>query len=260
MSEERLQKLIAQAGLASRRKAETMITEGRVRLNGRIVTALGTKADPHKDKIEVDGKRIIRPKTWTYVLLNKPEGVVTTMSDEFDRQNVVELIKGVKARIYPVGRLDLDAEGVLLLTNDGDLAAALTHPAGEIEKVYRVKVRGLVTAEALERLQTGVILEDGFAQAKSVREVRGRGPASETNSWIELTVTEGRNHLVKRMCDAVGHRVVRLRRMSFAGIKCGDLSRGKWRHLRREELRKLKTLARTAKNKRDKSREKDLDL
>ena len=255
MSEERLQKLIAQAGLASRRKAETMIAEGRVRVNGRIVTQAGTKADPHKDKIEVDGKRIVRPKAWTYILLNKPDGVVTTLSDEFDRQNVVELIKGVKARIYPVGRLDLDAEGVLLLTNDGDMAAALTHPAGQTEKVYRVKVRGLVTGEALQQLQTGVILEDGFAQATNVREVRGRGPASDTNSWIELTVTEGRNHLVKRMCDAVGHRVVRLRRMSFAGLRCGDLQRGKWRHLNREELRKLKAKARTAKNKRDKSRQ-----
>ncbi|MEE2786073.1 MAG: pseudouridine synthase [Myxococcota bacterium] len=254
MSQQRLQKLIAQAGIASRRKAEILIAEGRVRLNGRIVTEPGTKADPHKDKIEVDGKRLIRPKAWTYVMLNKPDGVVTTMSDEFDRKNVVELIQGVKARIYPVGRLDLDAEGVLLLTNDGDLAASLTHPAGEIEKVYRVKVRGLVTAEAMERLQTGVILEDGFAQAKNVREVRGRGPASETNSWIELTVTEGRNHLVKRMCDAVGHRVVRLRRMSFAGLKCGELQRGKWRHLNRDELKKIKALGRAAKAKRAKSR------
>ena len=256
MSQERLQKLIAQAGLASRRKAEAMIKEGRVRLNGRIVTELGTKADPKVDRIDVDGKRLVRPKTWTYVILNKPTGVVTTAKDEFDRKTVLEVVKGVDARIYPVGRLDLDAEGVLLLTNDGEVAAALTHPAGQIEKVYRCKVKGVIGDEALERLGRGVILGDGFAQASHVRRLPTRDQM-EKNSWIELTVTEGRNHLIKRMCDSVGHRVLKLQRRTFAGLNCRDLKPSQWRYLRREELKKLKALARTAKRRRDQSRTQD---
>jgi len=253
MGEERLQKLIAQAGLASRRKAEGMIKEGRVRLNGRVVKELGTKADPRVDRIDVDGRRLIRPKTWTYVILNKSAGTVTTAKDEFDRKTVLELVKGVDARIYPVGRLDLDAEGVLLLTNDGDIAAALTHPSGQTEKIYRCKVAGEMNADALERLRRGVILDDGFAQATNVRRLQTRTPL-EKNSWIEITVTEGRNHLIKRMCDSVGHRVLKLQRRSFAGVTCPDLKPGQWRHMRREELKKLKTQARNAKRRRDQSR------
>jgi len=256
VSEERLQKLIAQAGLASRRKAEVMIKEGRVRVNGRVVSELGTKADPRKDRIDVDGKRLVRPKTWTYIVLNKPPGTVTTAKDEFDRKTVLEVVKGIDARIYPVGRLDLDAEGVLILTNDGDLAASLTHPSGRIEKVYRCKVRGQVSDEAIERLTRGVILDDGFAQATSARRMPAR-VEMEKNSWIELTVTEGRNHLIKRMCDSVGHGVVRLQRRTFAGLSCPDLKAGEWRHLRRDELKKLKAQARSAKRRRHQHREKD---
>ena len=180
VSEERLQKLIAQAGLASRRKAEQMIKDGRVRLNGRIVTELGTKADIRNDDIEVDGRRLMRPKAWTYIVLNKPPGTVTTASDEFGRKTVLEVVKGVKARVYPVGRLDMDAEGVLLLTNDGDLAASLTHPAGGCEKVYRCKLKGEISDEALERLSTGVILEDGFAQGMNVRRMPPRTGTEKT--------------------------------------------------------------------------------
>ena len=159
----------------------------------------------------------MRPKAWTYIVLNKPPGTVTTASDEFGRKTVLEVVKGVKARVYPVGRLDMDAEGVLLLTNDGDLAASLTHPAGGCEKVYRCKLKGEISDEALERLSTGVILEDGFAQGMNVRRMPPR-TGTEKNSWIELTVTEGRNHLIKRMCESVGHRVLRLQRRSFAGV------------------------------------------
>ncbi len=256
MAEERLQKVIAQAGIASRRKSEELIKSGRVRVNGRIVTELGVKADPRNDRIEVDGRKITQPKAWTYIILNKPDGTVTTAKDEFDRQTVLECLKGVKTRVYPVGRLDMDAEGALLLTNDGDVAAALTHPAGRIEKVYRCKVRGIIPDEALERLTTGVILEDGFAKADSARHLNKRNV--EKNSWIELTVTEGRNHLVKRMCESVGFPVLKLRREVFAGLDCDDLKPGKWRYLKREELKKLKALARTAKRRRDKSRERAL--
>jgi pseudouridine synthase len=230
-----------------------MIKDGRVRLNGRVVTELGTKADPRSDRIDVDGKRMIRPKTWTYIVMNKPTGTVTTAKDEFDRKTVLEVVKGVEARIYPVGRLDLDAEGVLILTNDGDLAAALTHPSGRIEKVYRCKVRGEVGDEAIERLGRGVVLEDGFAQATGVRRMPSR-VQMERNAWIELTVTEGRNHLIKRMCDSVGHPVVRLQRRTFAGLSCPDLKPGQWRHLRKEELKKLKAQARAAKRRREQHR------
>ncbi len=249
MSAERLQKLIAQAGITSRRNAEKLITNGRVRVNGRIVTELGVKADLRQDRVEVDGKRLLLPKAWTYIVMNKPAGTVTTAKDEFDRKTVLEVIKGVSARIYPVGRLDLDTEGVLLVTNDGDMAAALTHPSSRVEKVYRCKVRGTPDDEALDRLIRGVVLEDGFAQATSARRMPTR-VSMEKNSWIEITVTEGRNHLIKRMCDAVGHSVLRLQRRTFAGLGCRDLKPGEWRHLKQDELKKMKAVARTAKKRR----------
>jgi pseudouridine synthase len=260
MAQQRLQKVLAQAGIASRRKAEIIIAEGRVRVNGEIVTEPGTKADLDRDKIEVDGKPLKRPKAWTYILLNKPDGVVTTASDEFNRKTVLDLLKGVDVRVFPVGRLDLDAEGLLLLTNDGQLAAALTHPAGEVNKTYRVKVRGRPTDDALANLMTGVILEDGLAQAAFVHRTEVAGPRnSRENTWVELTVTEGRNHLVKRMFDAIGHPVVRLRRVALANLDLNGVQPGRWRHLRREELRKLKAVSRTARRKRD-ARQKGIDL
>ena len=252
MAEERLQKIIAQAGLASRRKAETFITAGRVRVNGKLVTELGARADARSDRIEVDGKVIRVPKAWTYILLYKPEGVVTTASDEFQRKNVLDLIKGVDARLFPVGRLDLDAEGALLLTNDGQLAAGLTHPAAEVRKVYQVKLRGQVREEALQLLRDGVTLEDGDAQAMDVHRVVRATDAR--NTWISLTVTEGRNHLVKRMLASVGHPVVRLRRVGFGTLNLDGMRPRGWRHLRRDELRKLKAIARTGLRKRDASR------
>ena len=260
MARERLQKLIAQAGVASRRKAEALIQAGRVRVNGEVVTTPGTKADLRADRVEVDGRVLKRPRAWTYVLLNKPAGVVTTASDEYQRETVLDLIKGVEARIFPVGRLDLDAEGLLLLTNDGELTAALTHPAGQVNKTYRVKVRGRPTDEALAQLMTGVILEDGPAQAAHVHRTEVAGPrTSRQNTWIELTVTEGRNHLVKRMFDAIGHPVIRLRRVAMANLDLSGLAPGRWRHLRREELRKLKAIGRTARRKRD-AHQKGVDL
>lgn len=251
MSAERLQKILAQAGQASRRKAELMITAGRVKVNGQVVTELGTRADPDKDRIELDGKAVRVPRAWTYILLHKTAGVVTTASDEFDRKTVMDLVKGIDARLFPVGRLDLDAEGLLLLTNDGDLAAALTHPAGEIPKTYRVKVKGTPTEPSLERLRKGVELEDGLATASFVHRYDAGGPkASRDNVWIELTVTEGRNHLVKRMFEAIGHPCIRLRRISFANLDIEGVRPGQWRNLRGPELHKLKALARGAARKR----------
>lgn len=244
---ERLQKIIAQAGLASRRKAETMIQTGRVRVNGQVVTELGSQADPRRDKIEVDGRRIQLPKAWTYVLLYKPTGVVTTAADEFQRKTVLDLVTGVDARLFPVGRLDLDTEGVLLLTNDGQLGAGLSHPSSEIRKTYQAKVKGEPSKEAVAKLMSGVILEDGSAQAL---EAFMLPRTTEANTWIEITVVEGRNHLIKRMCDAIGHPVLKLRRTKFAGLDLEGLRPRRWRHLRRDELRKLRTLARAGQKKR----------
>lgn len=260
MALERLQKIIAHAGIASRRKAEQIILDGRVRVNGKIVREMGAKADSQTDKIEVDGKRIRMPKSWTYVLLFKPQGVVTTASDEFQRDTVLELIKGIKGRIYPVGRLDMDAEGLLLMTNDGEVADGLTHPAGEIPKTYRVKVRGFPSEEALDKIRSGVILEDGPAKGENVHRVEMGKKVSESHSWIELTVTEGRNHLIKRMFEAIGHPVTRLRRTKMANLTLEGLRPGKWRHLRKAELHKLKNLARGARRKRKTPTEMDFDL
>ncbi len=252
MSYDRLQKIIARAGVASRRKAEVIIAEGRVRVNGQIVRQPGTKADPHLDKIEVDGKRIKLPKNWTYVILNKPQGVVTSAADEFQRKTVLDLLKNIDARVFPVGRLDYDAEGCLLLTNDGDVAAHLTHPAGMVPKVYQAKVKGRPTNEALGKLMEGVILEDGPAKAAHVRRVEVPGPkTSELNAWIQLTVTEGRNHLIKRLFEAIGYPVLRLRRIQFANLNLAGLRPGDYRRLRADELRKIKGVSRAAKGRRN---------
>lgn len=253
MPEERLQKLIARAGVAARRKAETLIAEGRVRVNGQIVDQLGAKADPERDRIEVDGKRLHFPRAFTYIVLNKPPDVVTTARDEHGRQTVLDLLKGVRSRVFPVGRLDLDAEGVLLLTDDGRLAADLTHPAGEVPKTYRAKVKGHPDDATLARLEQGVLLEDGEARARNVHRVQSpspRGTRPQANTWVELTVTEGRNRLVKRMFEAIGHPVVRLRRVRFATLTLDGLRPGQWRNLRRDELRKLRETARRARSKR----------
>lgn len=250
MSEERLQKLIARAGVTSRRKAEALIKAGRVKVNGVVVNELGAKANLSTDTVEVDGNAIETPSTWTYLLLNKPAGVVTTASDEFGRPTVLEFVEDQEVRVYPVGRLDFDAEGLLLLTNDGDLAAALTHPAGEVEKTYLVKVEGKVAEEASQRLLLGVQLEDGLARALRVEDVPRMGQKTGRHSWLEITVTEGRNHLVKRMCEAIGHPVIRLRRVSFANLVLDGLRHGQVRTLEGQKLNKLREIAQKARNKR----------
>ena len=236
--QDRLQKIIATAGITSRRKAEELILEGRVTVNGKTITELGAKADPSSDRIEVDGKRISVKGPKVYLLLNKPKGYISSVSDEHNRPVVTQLVSRVRARVYPVGRLDYDAEGVLLLTNDGDLSNKLIHPTFQVPKTYLVKVKGIPPKEKLEKLEKGVFLEDGRtlpAKAKFVR-------ATEENSWIELTVFEGRNHLVKRMCMAIGHPVQKLKRVDFAGIKVGKLKPGEFRPLTEKELETLKGL------------------
>jgi len=233
--EERLQKIIARMGLASRRGAEEIITGGRVTVNGETAS-IGMKADPEKDHIKVDGKLLVRPEPKVYLMLNKPQGVVTSLSDPEGRPTVKEFLKGVRYRVFPVGRLDYDSEGLILLTNDGDFSNRLLHPSGKIPKTYAVKVRGMITEEKMKRLRQGVRLEDGQTGPARVRFLR----ESETNSWIEISITEGRKRQVRRMVEAVGHPAIKLRRISINGLKLGGLKIGEIRALTDRELQALR--------------------
>jgi pseudouridine synthase len=233
---ERIQKILAKAGIASRREAEKMVIEGRVMINGKVIKALGFKADPSKDHIKVDGKRITPFEPKVILLLNKPRGYLCTVKDPKGRATVFDLLRNVKWRVYPVGRLDFDAEGLLLLTNDGDLAHLLSHPRFSIPKTYLVKVAGVPEEKKLARLRRGVMLEDGESKAISCSLLRQR----EKNSWVRVVVTEGRNRLVKRMFSAIGHPVLKLKRVEYGPIQLGDLAFGQFRYLTREEVEKLK--------------------
>lgn len=234
---ERLQKIIASAGLASRRTAEQWIAAGRVRVNG-AVAGVGDKADPAVDEITVDDRPLGRPETRCSVLLYKPAGFVTTLRDPEGRRTVAELVADIPARLYPVGRLDLTTEGVLILTNDGDLAQHLAHPRHEVAKTYLVRARGTVAPETLQRLADGVVLEDGPTAPAQVARVR----YSQGHTWFELTIHEGRNRQVRRMCEAVGHPVSRLKRIRFAFLDLAGLQAGQYRRLKAEEIRRLRAL------------------
>jgi 23S rRNA pseudouridine2605 synthase len=234
---ERLQKLIAACGLASRREAERWIEAGRVAVDG-VVSTLGDKADPLLESVTVDGKAIGRAETLITLLLNKPVGYVTTMSDPEGRPVVSALMTEVSQRVVPVGRLDLTTEGLLLMTNDGELAQRLAHPRFHVEKKYLARVHGLVDAATLRRLATGVKLEDGMTAAAQVRLVR----MTRTNSWVELTLHEGRNRQVRRMFEALGYPVSRLKRIGYAFLEEGALKPGEYRRLTSQEVERLKTL------------------
>jgi 23S rRNA pseudouridine2605 synthase len=232
---ERLQKVLARAGIASRRAAEALITAGHVRVDGRIVTELGTKVDPRTSKVEVDGQRIVA-ESLVYVVLHKPRGVVSTMSDPEGRPSVKELLAHVPGRVYPIGRLDFATSGVLLATNDGDFAEALMHPRKAVPKSYVVKVHGLMKPEDLDKWRYGVELEDGKTLPAKAKMVRYEGD----KTWFELTITEGRNQQVRRMGIATDFRVMRLSRLSFAGVTGEGLRPGAWRYLTFDELTALK--------------------
>jgi 23S rRNA pseudouridine2605 synthase len=215
-----------------------MVIERRVTVNGRVIDKLGSKADPSKDHIKVDGKRLVHFEPKVTLLLNKPRGYLSTVKDPKGRPTVMDLLDKVRWRVYPVGRLDFDAEGLLLLSNDGDLTHLLSHPTFSIPRTYLVKVRGVPEGEKLARLKKGVMLEDGRAKAVSVQVLTQR----EKNSWIQVVVTEGRNRLVKRMVSAIGHPVLKLKRVGFGPIRLGDLRVGNYRYLTLEELEGLKRL------------------
>jgi len=215
-----------------------MVQEGRVTVNGKVVDSLGFKADSSKDHIKVDGKIITRFEPTVALLLNKPRGYLSTVKDPKGRPTVMDLLKNVPWRVYPAGRLDFDAEGLLLLTNDGEVANLLTHPRFSIPRTYLVKVTGVPEEQKLVRLRRGVMLEDGLASVVSVHVIRQR----EKNSWVEVVVTEGRNRLVKRMFSAIGHSVLKLKRVQFGPIRLGNLPFGQLRYLTSEEIAKLKKL------------------
>lgn len=232
---ERLQKIIARAGVSSRRAAEELITSGRVRVNGRIITELGAKADPREDKIEVDGRRLTAPAP-VYVVLHKPRNVVSTMSDPEGRPSVAELLRDVGTRVYPVGRLDFATSGVLLATNDGETAQGLLHPKKGVPKTYVVKVAGQMDPSDLERWAQGVDLEDGRTHPAHVHFLRHE----EDKTWFEITISEGRNQQLRRMGEATGFPVMRLARVAFAGITNEGLRPGQWRFLTASELMDLR--------------------
>ena len=233
---ERLQKILSNAGLASRRHAEELITEGRVKVNGAVVTSLGFKADPHRDHISLDGKSIGKLDSKVYLLLNKPRGCVTTLEDPLGRSTVRDFIRGEKRMVKPVGRLDFDSEGLLILTNDGDLQQRLTHPRYGIPRTYLVKVRGVPDPATIRKLSDGVRLEDGVTLPAKVRLVE----RLKRNSWMRLTVREGRNKLIKRMCTAISHPVIRLKRVRYGSLALGNLKPGNYRYLTPKEIKELK--------------------
>jgi 23S rRNA pseudouridine2605 synthase len=233
--EERLQKILARMGIASRRAAEELIAEGRVTVNGERAT-LGMKADPAHSHIKVDGKLLFRAEPLVYYMLNKPRGVVSTLADPEGRPTVRDLLRGVRYRVFPVGRLDYDSEGLLLLTNDGEFSNALLHPSRKIPKTYVVKVKGVMPEEKMLKLRRGIRLEDGRTQPARVRLIR----ESSANSWVEVTITEGRKRQVRRMVEAVGHQALKLRRISINGVKLSGLEPGALRPLTDKELKTLR--------------------
>jgi 23S rRNA pseudouridine2605 synthase len=245
MAQERLQKIIAAAGIASRRKAEELITSGVVSINGQIVTELGTKADADTDHIRVAGKLLKGAQRHVYYLMNKPKGYVTTVSDPQGRPTVMDLLTNVGARVYPVGRLDFASEGLLLFTNDGDLAHKLTHASSHVPKTYVVKIAGTPKPEKLEELRTGVMIREGdeprgkrFRTAPAKVQLIKEGD----NPWFEITLIEGRNRQIRKMFDAIGHYVEKIRRVKYGPLSL-DVEPGKLRALDSDEVRSLQLAA-----------------
>lgn len=230
----RLQKYLADCGVASRRKSEELIEQGVVRINGQVAS-IGDKISPKKDTVTVRGKKIIKQKNYTYIMLHKPRGFITTMSDERERKCVAELIKDVPGRVYPVGRLDRESEGMLLCTNDGEFANAMTHPTRHVPKTYRVTVRPTITEEQVTALTTGVIIDDRKTAPAEVRIVT----REEERVVLEIILYEGRNRQIRKMCEEVGLEVARLKRTAVGSIKLGMLKQGDWRNLTEDEVRKL---------------------
>ena len=237
MEEIRLQKYLADCGIASRRKSEELIKQGQVKVNGKTITELGTKVIPNKDIVEYNGKKIELKKEYVYILLNKPIGYVTTVKDQFYRDSVLDLVKTNKS-LVPVGRLDMYTSGALILTNDGDFVYKVTHPKHEIEKTYTVTIIGIVKKEEVEKLKKGVEIEDYITKPAKVKILKI--DEEKNQSRLEITIHEGKNRQVRKMCEAIGHKVLALHRSKIAGIDVKDIPLGKWRYLNSKEVNKIK--------------------
>lgn len=234
----RLAKYLAGAGVASRRKAEELIDQGRIKVNGVVIREQGINIAPGTDTVEFDGK-IVFPEDKVYLLLNKPPGYISSATDPRGRRTVLELVKDINARVYPVGRLDYDTRGILLLSNDGEFTNHMIHPRYNISKVYRAHIQGRISPEEIKHLQDGVDLEDGVTAPAKVRLIK----YGKNKSLIEMEIHEGRNRQVKRMCSAVGHPVIDLERISFAFLNLKGLQSGEYRHLSADEVGMLCNLA-----------------
>lgn len=232
----RLQKFLANSGVASRRKCEELILEGKVSVNGKVVEELGTKIDPTVDKVTYCGKLIHSADKMIYILLNKPIGYVTTANDQFDRDTVLDLVK-VKERVVPVGRLDMYTSGALILTNDGDFVYKVTHPKHEITKTYTVTVHGIITNEAVDNLRQGVEIDDYVTRPANVKILKT--DEDKNISRLEITIHEGKNRQVRKMCEAVGCKVIALHRSKIGDIRVNDLKLGTWRYLTEKELKQF---------------------
>lgn len=236
--EERLQKILSRMGVASRRHAEDLIRQGRVTVNGQIAT-LGMKADPQRDHIKVDGRLLLRQEPKTYIMLYKPKGVLTTLEDPEGRPTIKEILDRIKYRVYPVGRLDFYSEGLLICTNDGDLAYRLIHPRFKVPKTYWVKVKGHVPEKKLDIIRSGMRLDDGTKTLPcQVRLIRM--PRTRNNTWVEITMTEGKKRQIRRMFEKLRHPVLKLKRIKIDGVRLTGLLPGQWRYLTPEEVRRLK--------------------
>jgi len=236
---ERLQKIISRSGVASRRKAENMIVQGRVAVNGQPVTELGARADSAKDVITIDGEAIASPENRVFVILNKPAGCLCTRTDPGNRTTVLDLLKDIAERIYPVGRLDYDTEGLLVLTNDGEFSQKLLHPSSHLARTYRVKVREIPSEKDLDRLRRGILIDRIKTNPAKIKIV----DRLQKNCWLEVTLWEGRNRQIKKMFESIGHRTLRIIRTRFGPLELKDLPTGAYRFMTRKELNAVRTTA-----------------
>lgn len=236
LNEMRLQKYLAEAGLTSRRKAEQLIVEGKIKVNGNIVTELGTKVNPDKDKVTYNEKEVKLKEDKVYILLNKPIGYVTTVKDQFNRDSVIDLVK-VKQRLVPVGRLDMYTSGALILTNDGDFVYKVTHPKHEIDKTYTVTLKGIVNKEDVQKLKDGVDIGNYITRPAKVKILKT--DEEKDISRLQIIIHEGKNRQVRKMCESIGYKVLALHRSEIAGIGVKDIELGKWRYLTQNEVKKF---------------------